>query len=152
MKDIWQINICAHYFSWILFEWREMGGKLIDNPFARYCKNISLGSQNETLLCKCDFRINLKRCQEERIYSTAFKILIPLTFLIVIISISFLYYRVKIKGQSVFFPATRERGEIRFYKCSEESCNLWWLTYSVIRIDSSTSPRFVPHRCRSISF
>ncbi|GES77159.1 hypothetical protein GLOIN_2v1483195 [Rhizophagus clarus] len=34
-------------------------------------------------------------------------------FMTKVISLSFLYYRVKIKGQSIFFPATRERGLIR---------------------------------------
>src|SRR5436190_10147561 len=91
-------------------------GKLINNSFARYCDGNNL--------CSCDFRINLRGCPEEIGYITTLEYLVSLESLIVIISISFIYYRFKVKGQSIFFPATRERGEIRFYKCSKESCNL----------------------------
>jgi hypothetical protein len=80
-------------------------GKLTNNSFARYC--------NDDKLCSCDFRINLKGCPEEKGYTIALVCLVSLTLIIVIISISFLYYRVKVKGQSIFFPATRERGKFK---------------------------------------
>ncbi|CAI2165791.1 3273_t:CDS:2 [Funneliformis geosporum] len=77
---------------------------LSKNEFANNCTQS---------FCLCDFRINLLGCRDEKNYQTAIQVLIPFTFMIVVISISFLYYRVKVKGQSVFFPATRERGMIR---------------------------------------
>lgn len=77
---------------------------LKNNNFARLC------DQHK---CICDFRINLSGCPDEQLYKAAIGGLIPFTLMIVVISISFLYYRVKVKGQSVFFPATRERGKIR---------------------------------------
>ncbi|CAB4441912.1 unnamed protein product [Rhizophagus irregularis] len=78
--------------------------KLIDNEFTKLCIDDN---------CTCDCRINLKGCPNETFNFIALTVLIPFTFIIVIISLSFLYYRVKVKGQSVFFPATRERGLIR---------------------------------------
>lgn len=77
--------------------------KLVDNEFTKIC--------NEVNKCTCDCRINLKGCPHESFNSIALTFLIPFTFIIVMISFSFLYYRVKVKGQSVFFPATRERGK-----------------------------------------
>lgn len=76
--------------------------KLIDNEFTKLCIDDN---------CTCDCRINLKGCPNETFNFIALTVLIPFTFIIVIISLSFLYYRVKVKGQSVFFPATRERGK-----------------------------------------
>ncbi|RIA83169.1 hypothetical protein C1645_786899 [Glomus cerebriforme] len=83
-------------------------GKLMKNYFARSCSE-----ENGIEVCTCDCRINLYGCPNDANNIIALKCLVPFTLIIVVISLSFLYYRVKVKGQSVFFPATRERGLIR---------------------------------------
>jgi hypothetical protein len=77
--------------------------KFYGNNFTKIC---------EGNVCSCDCRINFSGCPHENNNLIALKCLVPFTFIIVVISLSFLYYRVKVKGQSVFFPATRERGKV----------------------------------------
>jgi hypothetical protein len=63
--------------------------------------------------CNCDFRINLRHCRGEQIYRTATWILVIYSVLIGCISIYFLYNRIFVVGQSLFFPPSRFRGILR---------------------------------------
>ncbi|CAG8772026.1 29677_t:CDS:2, partial [Gigaspora margarita] len=88
--------------------------KLINN-FTLSCLNsINQNEENNKLMhCTCDFRINLSNCVDSFILRTGSWILIFHAILISAISACFLWYRLYYQGQSLFFPASRDRGFLR---------------------------------------
>ncbi|CAG8516104.1 3624_t:CDS:2 [Ambispora leptoticha] len=86
---------------------------ILTNGFALVCQNFTNSDSLPSQFCVCDFRINTRGCEEESFLRTANWILLGYTILITLTSGCFLYYQIRVRGQSLLLPATRERGFIR---------------------------------------
>jgi hypothetical protein len=82
----------------------------LSNNYARMCRFVQ--STNNTY-CACDFRVNIRRCDNNEFFVNASWITLVLALLNSILGAIFLYYLVKIKGQPFFLASTRERGFLR---------------------------------------
>ncbi|PKY25643.1 hypothetical protein RhiirB3_511486 [Rhizophagus irregularis] len=82
----------------------------LDNNYARMCR---FDQTTNNTYCACDFRINIHRCDHNEFFLNASWITLVLSLLNSIFGAMFLYYLVKIKGQTFFLNHTRGRGIIR---------------------------------------
>lgn len=82
----------------------------LDNNYARMCR---FDQTTNNTYCACDFRINIHRCDHNEFFLNASWITLVLSLFNSIFGAMFLYYLVKIKGQTFFLNHTRGRGIIR---------------------------------------
>ncbi|CAG8568113.1 8047_t:CDS:2 [Gigaspora margarita] len=73
------------------------------NHFALVCNSTELLNK-----CVCDFRINIRGCEEENLFQEASLILVPYLFITSLTSAAFIFNQVFIKRKSIFYPS-RER-------------------------------------------
>ncbi|CAG8511079.1 15236_t:CDS:2, partial [Dentiscutata erythropus] len=63
--------------------------------------------------CKCDFRINAYGCPESKTILNMYYVLLAITILNILLSGCFIYSRIFIRKQPVWFAPTRNRGILR---------------------------------------
>jgi len=81
----------------------------LNNIYARACKF----SDNKQI-CTCDFRINIYHCDQSDFLIGGTWLTLILNLSIAFLCVIVLYYLIKIKNLSIWFPATRERGILRY--------------------------------------
>ncbi|GET04276.1 hypothetical protein GLOIN_2v1573083 [Rhizophagus clarus] len=82
--------------------------RLINN-FTRVCRETENGEE----ICSCDYRLNIYDCDHSEFYVIVGRILVTLCILATIMAIGLLIYLIKVRKQSFFLSASRDRGWIR---------------------------------------